>query len=118
MNTTTDIQEKLVTNNGTRGSRAGADRAQAHDIAKLVLRIAGADDGESVEDLAQRAGDGRPLPGALMLGAIDGRVLAAASMSTHEALSEPTPSGAAAFAVLQYTLANLERRGSMPRRAA
>ncbi len=88
------------------------------DIENLVIRIAGSDDGKSIDDLAQRAGGGPRPSGALMLAAVDGKVLAAASMARREAVSEPTPSGLAAHAVVEYTLANLERRGSMPRRAA
>jgi hypothetical protein len=88
------------------------------DIENLVVRIAGSEDGESIDELAERAGGGRRPTGALMLAAIDGKVLAAASMARREALSEPTPSGLAARAVVEYTLAGLERRGSMPRRAA
>ena len=41
-----------------------------------------------------------------------------ASMSRREAVSEPNPSGLAARAVVEYALVNLERRGSLPRRAA
>jgi hypothetical protein len=115
MNPITDIQENMVTID----NHASAERhAYAQDLANLVVRIAGADDRDSIDELARRAGNDRPLPGALMLGTVDGRVLAAASMSTHETLSEPTASGAAASAVLEYTLANLERRGRMLRRAA
>jgi hypothetical protein len=95
----------------------GEGHLPVEDIENLVVRIAGSDDGESIDELAQRAGSGRPT-GALMLAAVDGKVLAAASMARREALSEPTPSGLAARAVVEYTLAGLERRGSMPRRAA
>ncbi|HEX4564648.1 MAG TPA: hypothetical protein VH115_09355 [Solirubrobacteraceae bacterium] len=88
------------------------------DIDNLVLRVAGSDDGGSIDELAERAGGARRPAGALMLAAVDGRVLAAASMSRREAVSEPTLSGLAARAVVEYALANLERRGSLPRRAA
>jgi hypothetical protein len=88
------------------------------DIDNLIIRIAGSGDEESIDELAQRAGSTRPAAGALMLAAVDGKVLAAASMSRREGLSEPTPSGLAARAVVEYTLANLERRGTLPRRAA
>jgi len=93
-------------------------RAPVEDIENLVVRIAGSDDANSIDALAARAGGGRRPHGALMLAAVDGRVLAAASMSRREALSEPNPSGLAARAVVEYTLVNLERRGSLPRRAA
>ena len=95
-----------------------ARRAPVEDIENLVLRIAGSDDADSVDALAARAGGGQRPDGALMLAAVDGRVLAAASMSRREAVSEQNPSGLAARAVVEYTLANLERRGSLPRRAA
>src|ERR1700752_3133305 len=54
------------------------------DIEKLVVRIAGSDDADSIEDLTQRAGGARLPNGALMLAALDGRVLAAASMARRE----------------------------------
>jgi hypothetical protein len=115
MNPITDIHENMITIDNHASAES---HAHAQDIANLVVRIAGSDDRDSIDELARRAGNERPLPGALMLGTVDGRVLAAASMSRHEALSEPTPSGAAAFAIVEYTLANLERRGRMARRAA
>jgi hypothetical protein len=90
----------------------------AEDLANLTVRIAGSDDGDSIDALAARAGGSQRPSGALMLAAVNGRVLAAASMARHEAVSEPTPSGWAASAVVEYTLANLERRGRMARRAA
>jgi len=92
--------------------------APVEDIENLVVRIAGSEDGKSIDELAERAGGARAPAGALMLAALDGKVLAAASMSRREGLSEPTLSGLAARAVVEYTLAGLERRGSMPRRAA
>jgi len=92
--------------------------APVADIENLVLRIAGSDDDGPIDELAERAGGARPRAGALMLAAVDGKVLAAASMSRREALNEPTLSGVGARAVVEYTLANLERRGSLPRRAA
>jgi hypothetical protein len=92
--------------------------APVEDIEKLVVRIAGSDDADSIDALAERAGGARRPDGALMLAAVDGRVLAAASLSRREAVNEPNPSGLAARAVVEYTLVNLERRGSLPRRAA
>jgi hypothetical protein len=102
----------------TETSAANEAPAPVADIENLVLRIAGADDDGSIDELAERAGGSRPRAGALMLAAVDGKVLAAASMSRREALNEPTLSGVGARAVVEYTLANLERRGSLPRRAA
>jgi hypothetical protein len=88
------------------------------NIENLVVRIAGSDEGEKIDDLAARAGGVRRPSGALMLAAVDGTVLAAASMSRREAVHEPTLSGLAARAVVEYTLADLERRRRIPRRAA
>jgi hypothetical protein len=78
-------------------------------VDKLVVRVAGADDRESVAELAHRVGSPAP-SGALMVGAVDGRVLAAVSISTRDTLSEPTPSGAAAVAVARYRVATLAKR--------
>ena len=88
------------------------------DIENLVVRIAGSDEGEKIDELAVRAGGARRPSGALMLAAVNGTVLAASSMSRHEAVNEPTLSGLAARAVVEYTLADLERRRRIPRRAA
>src|ERR1700758_1719717 len=77
----------------------GTRAVPVEDLANLTVRIAGLDDGESVDALAARAGGSQRPSGALMLAAVNGRVLAAASMARREAVSEPTPSGWAASAV-------------------
>jgi len=106
--------EPAITTPGASDDHRAVDR----DIVNLVVRIAGSDEAEKIDELAARAG-GVPRPsGALMLAAVDGTVLAASSMSRREAVNEPTLSGLAARAVVEYTLADLERRGRIPRRAA
>ena len=45
-----------------------------------------------------------------MVGAINGRLLAAVSMSTGEVVNEPTSSGEAVAAVVRYRVARLGRR--------
>ena len=85
------------------------------DIDNLAVRIAGVDDHAHVEALAQRAGVSRPEGG--LLGALAGeRMLAATSIANRETVSEPTPSGLAAAAVLRYRLADQARRARTPRR--
>jgi hypothetical protein len=90
----------------------------ADEIDNLVIRLAGADDDESIDELTARAGGSKRPSGALLLAAVDGRVLAAASMSRREAVSEPTLAGVSARAVVEYTLAGRERRRRMQPRAA
>jgi hypothetical protein len=75
-------------------------------IENLVVRVAAPDEDEAVHELARRAGAEQPA-GALMIAAIDGRLLAAVSMKSGETVSEPTPSGFAAAAVVRYRLARL-----------
>lgn len=116
MQTITDTELELrAPSSGHNGSDGPVP---VEDIDNLIVRIAAAADGDSIDQLTSRAGRTRAPAGALMLAAIDGRILAAASMSRREAVSEPTPSGRAASAVIEYTLANRERNRKMPRRAA
>jgi hypothetical protein len=75
-------------------------------IDRLNVRIAGRDEDMAIDELAARAGRPRP-EGALIVAAVDGRLLAAASLSNGEALSEPTPSGKAAAAVARYKASRL-----------
>jgi hypothetical protein len=114
MNTITHTQP--THHNGSNGTAAGGDASA--DLAKLVVRIASPGDRDSIDELAARAGGSQRPSGALMLAAVDGRLLAASSMARRESVSDPTPSGWAASAVVEYTLAGLERRRRMPRRAA
>ena len=72
----------------------------------LVVRVAAPDEDEAVSALATRAGAARPA-GALMVAAIDGRLLAAVSMRNGETVREPTPLGIAAAAVVRYRVARL-----------
>jgi hypothetical protein len=81
----------------------------AGDIEGLDVRLAGSADREPLADLETRAGSTRPA-GALMVGAIGDRVLAAASISNRGSLSEPTPAGAAAAGAVGYAVAGLRRR--------
>jgi hypothetical protein len=85
------------------------------DIERLVVRVAADDERDSIAELATRAASPPPT-GALMVGALDGRLLAAVSISNGHAVSEPTPSGAAAAAVISYRLAALGRRRRPPRK--
>jgi hypothetical protein len=86
----------------------------AGDIEALVVRLAGGVDRVPIADLEARAGSPRPA-GALMVGAIGDRVLAATSISNGGSLSEPTPSGAAAAGAVGYAVASLRRRGTVRR---
>jgi len=88
----------------------------SEDIDNLDVRIAGGDDHEHVEALAQRAGVPRPA-GGLLVASAGARMLAAASIANRETVSEPTPSGFAAAAVLRHRLAEQARRARSPRRA-
>ena len=81
-------------------------------INRLVVHIAGQDERESIEDLAIRTGSHTPA-GALMVGAVDGTPLAAVSIASGEIVSEPTPAGAAAAAVVRYTVSRLGRRSPL-----
>ncbi len=87
------------------GSRPVPDEV----IDNLDVHIAGADEYDALSELAERAGARRPA-GALMVGSIDGSPLAAVSMTSGEAIEEPTPAGAAAAAVVRYTVARVSRR--------
>ena len=81
-------------------------------IDRLVVHIAGQDERASIEDLATRSGSRTPA-GALMVGAVDGTPLAAVSIASGEIVSEPTPAGAAAAAVVRYTVSRLGRRSPL-----
>jgi ubiquinone biosynthesis protein UbiJ len=80
-------------------------------IDRLSVYLAGRDEAESVQELAKLAGAARP-DGALMLAAVDGKLLAAGSISDGQVVNVPSPSGTAAAAVLRYRLAGLRRRRS------
>lgn len=95
---------------------AGVDRtAIDQDIDNLAVRIAVPDDDRPIAELASRAGAARP-SGGLLVGSVGERVLAVASIVSRETLSDPTPSGFAAAAVLRYRIADGVRRRT-PRRA-
>jgi hypothetical protein len=91
-----------------RRSNAARDLSPVSDevIDNLVVRVAASDEAEAVSELATRSGAPRPA-GALMVAAIDGRLLAAVSMSNGETVREPTPLGIAAAAVVRYRVARL-----------
>jgi len=80
-------------------------------IDNLAVHIAGADDYDRIADMATRSGATRP-QGALMVGSVAGIPLAAVSMSNGDAVKEPTASGAAAAAVVRYTVARMRRKVS------
>jgi hypothetical protein len=75
---------------------------------RLEIYIAGPQEHASIADLATRVGCSRP-DGALMVAALEGRLLAAGSMSDGAVVNEPSPSGTAAAAVVRYRLAGLKR---------
>jgi hypothetical protein len=81
---------------------------------RLVVRIAGRGDRELVADLAGRAELPEP-EGALLVGILDGRLLAAVSLTNGAALRESTPNGLAAVAAVRYAAARLHRRARKPR---
>jgi hypothetical protein len=79
------------------------------DIDQLIVRVAAPGDREALAELALRAGSERPT-GALMVGELDGRLVAAVSLGGPQAVTEPTPCGAAAAAVVRYRVAHLSAR--------
>jgi hypothetical protein len=93
-------------------SAPDASPVPAEVIDRLVVHIAGQDERTSIEDLATRSGSHTPA-GALMVGAVDGTPLAAVSIASGEMVSEPTPAGAAAAAVVRYTVSRLGRRSPL-----
>src|SRR5689334_6105777 len=72
-----------------RNGQANGGALPTEVLDELVVRIAGRDEADAIADLAARAGGTRP-QGALMVGALHDRVLAAVSISSGEALSELT----------------------------
>ena len=84
------------------------------DIDQLIVRVAALGDRDALAELALRAGTERPT-GALMVGELDGRLVAAVSLGGRQAVTEPTPSGAAAAAVVRYRVAHLSPRRSTQR---
>lgn len=111
MSTSTIQRTDTSTIQRTHAPTAHAESGLVPDevIDNLDVHIAGPDEYESLSQLAERLGARRP-PGALMVGSVDGRPLAAASMASGEAIEEPTPAGAAAAAVVRYTVARVSRR--------
>jgi hypothetical protein len=75
---------------------------------QLVVRVAAPSERDSLDELATRAGAVLPR-GALMVGAIGNKLMAAVSISDGHVLSEPTTSGAAAAAVVSHRVASLGR---------
>jgi hypothetical protein len=91
-------------------SNGSATVAVPYDVIdRLAVYIAGPHEDDSVAELAARAGAVRP-DGALMVAAADGKLLAAGSVSRSDVVSELTPAGAAAAAVVRYRIASLRRR--------
>jgi hypothetical protein len=90
-------------------AQTASTRESGYDVEDLVVRIAGRDDGAAIAELATRAGSARPV-GALMVAEAGDRLLAAVSLTSGQALSEPTASGSEAQAVVRYTLGRLARR--------
>jgi len=100
--------DRSAATNGSAASNGGAVSNEL--IEKLAVRIAAAEERESIAELVRHAGLARP-SGALMVAAIDGRLLAAVSLSTGEVVNEPTPAGEAAAAVVRYRSSRLGRPG-------
>jgi hypothetical protein len=94
---------------GANATTPGATAAPVVEIDRLVVRVAAPSDRDALAELALRAGVERP-QGALMVGELDGRVVAAVPLDGGHAASEPTPVGAAAGAVVRYRVAQLSRR--------
>jgi hypothetical protein len=92
--------------------RAAVPSERADDI---VIRIPGAQDARPLAELAERVGGAAP-QGGLMVAAQNGRLLAAVATGTREALVDPSPSGAAAEAILRHRVAQLHRRRTRLRR--
>jgi hypothetical protein len=95
---------------------AGLETAVAQDLDNLVVRIAVAEDRRQLQKLAGRTAASLPT-GGMLLAAVGERFLAAASLATRETVSDASPSGGAAAAVLRYRLAEHARRTGSPRRA-
>jgi hypothetical protein len=81
---------------------------------RLVVRIAGRADRELIANLAARAELPEP-EGALLVGILDGRPIAAVSLTDGAALRESTPDGLAAVAAVRYAVAGVHRRTRKPR---
>jgi hypothetical protein len=81
---------------------------------RLVVRLAGRGDRELIADLAARGELPEP-EGALLVGILDGRPIAAVSLTNGAALRESTPDGLAAVAAVRYAVAGLHRRARKPR---
>jgi hypothetical protein len=87
--------------------------APDYDIANLSVRIAGPGDADALAELAKRAASPRPAGGLMVADAGD-RLLAAVSITSGQALSEPTAAGVEAQAVVRYAVARLPGRGRTP----
>jgi hypothetical protein len=113
--TTTTIPTDHNANAAVAESPALAFEAGRDDVLdRLVVRIAGRGDRELIGDLAARAELPEP-EGALLVGILDGRLLAAVSLTDGAALRESTPQGLAAVAAVRYALAGVHRRARKPR---
>jgi hypothetical protein len=88
----------------------------AEVIDHLDVHFAGKDEAQAIAELAANARERQPV-GSLLVGTVDGKLLAAGSLANGEVVSDPTPSGAAAAAVVRYRLAELGRRGRTARKA-
>ena len=112
----------LTTTQASNGTVASAQTAYesapqpAEVIDHIEVHFPGKDEVQAIDELAAQAGAHRPT-GSLIVGAVDGRLLAAGSLTTGEVVGEPSPSGAAAAAVVRYRLAELARRSRTARKA-
>src|SRR5436305_9138923 len=115
--TTATITPTLAAQNGNH-AHAPAPRGQepADVIEHLDGHFAGKDETSAIAELASRARSAAPA-GSLLVGTVDGTLLAAASLTSGEVVSEPTPAGDAAAAVVRYRLVELSRRRRVARKA-
>jgi hypothetical protein len=112
------IRGGISANRHRPAGNGAATAAVPHDVIdRLTVYVAGPQDDRSVAELVARSGETRP-DGALMVAAADGELLAAGSMSDGAVVSEASPAGAAAAAVVRYRIASLRRRQGVRRLAA
>ena len=122
--TTATITPTLAAQNGNHTAshdavahtEAWRDHEPADVIEHLDVHFAGKGETAAIAELASRARSAAPV-GSLLVGTVDGTLLAAASLTSGEVVAEPTPAGDAAAAVVRYRLTELSRRRRVARKA-
>ena len=122
--TTATITPTLAAQNGNHAASHDAvahtetwrDHERADVIEHLDVHFAGKAETAAIAELASRARSAAP-GGSLLVGTVDGTLLAAASLTSGEVVAESTPAGDAAAAVVRYRLAELGRRRRVARKA-